>query len=188
MRYAILGVSLLALVQPVLANDEAKLLEEARYVTRSLPPKLINYIQSSIQQHGVLQTLTRYSHLSPKVLEDAATETGWDIRQISPRNRNPKGSPDTWETATMVEFEKRLAAGEPPINVYKGSIISEGGRKVYRYMQPIMTQKVCLECHGKADQIKPEVLAKIKEIYPNDAAIGYSEGMMRGALSLRKPL
>ena len=188
MRRSVLAVLFAVLVQPVLANDEEKLLEEARYVSKSLPPKLIDYIQVTLKQHGTLETLTRYSHLSPKVLEDAANETGWDVRQVSLRNRNPKGEPGDWELHTLVEFEKRLARGEPAINMYKGNIVTEDGRKFYRYMQPIMTQKICLECHGKQSDMKPEVWDKIRQIYPTDAAVGYSEGMIRGAVSLKKPL
>lgn len=187
MRKARIALSWLGLLAAsAWASDMAQLTEEARYVSKSLPPKLINYIQSSIQQHGVLRTLTNYSHLSPKVLDEAATETGWEIRQISLRNRNPKALPDDWETHTLVEFDKRLASGEPALNIYKSEILTENGLKVFRYMQPIMTQKICLECHGKPAEIKPEVLAKLKEIYPTDAATGYAEGMMRGGLSLRK--
>lgn len=188
MKQVVIALGFGLLMGSAVANDEMKLLDEARFVSKSLPPKLITYIQSSIQQHGVLETLTRYSHLSPKVLTDAADETGWEIRQVSLRNRNPKGQPDDWETHTLVDFEKRVAAGDPPLNIFKGSIVSEDGRKFYRYMQPIMTQKICLECHGKAEDIKPEVRAKILSIYPSDAAIGYSEGSVRGAISLKKPL
>ena len=191
MRRTVIAVAaaFLAAIGPLaLANDEEKLLEEARFVSKSLPPKLIDYIQITLKQHGTLETLTRYSHLSPKVLEDAANETGWDIRQVSLRNRNPKGAPGDWEIYTLVEFEKRLARGEPAINMYKGSVVTEDGRKFYRYMQPIMTQKICLECHGKQSDIQPEVWAKIREMYPTDAAIGYSEGTIRGAVSLKKPL
>ena len=188
MSRAVVAALLAALSLQVQANDEAKLLEEARYVSKSLPPKLISYIQATLQQHGTLETLTRYSHLSPKVLEDASSETGWDIRQVSLRNRNPKGEPGDWELHTLVEFEKRLARGEPAITIYKGSVVTEDGRKFYRYMQPIMTQKICLECHGKQSDMNPEVWAKIRQIYPSDAAVGYSEGSIRGAVSLKKPL
>lgn len=172
----------------VQAADEKKLIEEARYVAKSLPPKLINYLQSSIQKEGTEHALTHYSHLSPKVLADAAEETGWEIRQVSLKNRSPKAKPDAFEREMLAQFEKRIAAGEPPINIDKGMIVKEGGKTYYRYMQPMMMQAVCLDCHGPQDKLKPEVKTLLKELYPNDKATGYTEGMMRGALSLKKPL
>jgi hypothetical protein len=182
------ALTLAALAAPALANDPAKLLEEARFVAQSLPPKMITYLQRTIQDRGVVQALTNYSHLSPKVLVDAGEETGWKIRQISMKNRNPKGKPDAWEAEVLKEFEKRLAAGEPAVGIDKGMIVSEGGKQYYRYMQPMITVRICMECHGPEDHIKPEVKALMKEMYPDDAATGYTEGMLRGALTMRKPL
>lgn len=188
MRFTAIALCLAASAAPALANDPAKLMEEARFVAKSLPPKMITYIQRTIQDHGVVQALSNYSHLSPKVLVDASDETGWKIRQISMKNRNPKGKPDAWETEVLKEFEQRLAAGEPATSIEKGAIVNEGGKPFYRYMQPMMTIRICMECHGPESQIKPEVKALMKEMYPDDAATGYTEGMLRGALTMRKPL
>lgn len=182
------SVLLCLLSQPAQADDKLQLLEEARHVARSLPPKLTNFIQQVIKQHGAAEALTQYSHLSPKVLADAAEETGWQIRQVSLKNRSPRAQPDVFETEVMRVFEKRLADGEPAINMDMGMIITEGGKRYYRYLQPMMTQSICLNCHGPEDQLEPDVRARLKELYPHDKAIGYSVGMMRGALSLKKPL
>lgn len=168
--------------------DDASLLKDARFVAQSLPPKLLNVIQAEIAKRGTAEALVAYSHLAPKVLADASEETGWEIRQISPRNRNTNGLPDAWETSVFKEFDRRIRAGELPVKIDKGEIVTEGGKRFYRYMQPIMMQRVCMECHGPEDAINPGVRERIKELYPGDRATGYSDGMMRGALSLRRPL
>lgn len=41
---------------------------------------------------------------------------------------------------------------------------------------------MCLQCHGKL--MNPEVLKKIKELYPKDKAVGYSENEVRGIWSI----
>jgi hypothetical protein len=43
---------------------------------------------------------------------------------------------------------------------------------------------MCLQCHGKSEQIKPEVRAKTLQLYPKDLAIGYSENEVRGIWSI----
>jgi hypothetical protein len=53
-------------------------------------------------------------------------------------------------------------------------------------MKAIPTGAVCLTCHGT--EVKPEVLTKIKELYPNDKATGYQEGDIRGAFVAVKNL
>lgn len=44
---------------------------------------------------------------------------------------------------------------------------------------------MCLQCHGSEKDIKPETLAKIKSLYPNDKAIGYQENEMRGLMVIK---
>lgn len=168
--------------------DDAALLKDARMVAQSLPPKLLNVIEAEIAKRGAAEALVSYSHLSPKVLAEASEETGWEIRQVSPRNRNAKGLPDAWETGVLAEFDRRISAGEPTEKMDKGEIVVEGGKRYYRYMQPMMMQRVCMECHGPEDAINPGVRKRIKELYPADRATGYTDGMMRGALTLRRPL
>lgn len=186
-RSIVIGCTLL-LASLAYGADDAALLKDARLVAQSLPPKLLNVIEVEIAKRGTAEALVAYSHLSPKVLAEASEETGWEIRQISPRNRNVKGLPDPWETGVLAEFERRISAGELPAKIDKGEIVLEGGKRVYRYMQPIMMQRVCMECHGPEDAINPGVRERIKELYPADRATGYTDGMMRGALTLRRPL
>jgi len=40
--------------------------------------------------------------------------------------------------------------------------------------------KLCTQCHGSEQSIKPEVLASINNLYPEDKATGYSENEVRG--------
>ena len=46
------------------------------------------------------------------------------------------------------------------------------------------TALVCLTCHG-AD-IEPDLKAEIDRIYPNDQAIGFTLGELRGAFTITK--
>ncbi len=45
---------------------------------------------------------------------------------------------------------------------------------------PIKLQAHCLMCHGPSEQIAPDVLEKLTELYPQDQATGFSEGELRG--------
>lgn len=188
MRRSIIALCLAASALPAFAVEEAKLLEEARFIAQSLPPKLLNVIQSEIKKGGPEQAISTCRDLAPKIAAEATEETGWAIRRVSLKNRNPKAVPDAWETAVLAEFELRLDAGEPAMKVEKGALVEEGGKQFYRYMRPLMTQKVCMECHGPVEGISPNVKARLQELYPQDSATGFTEGKMRGALTIKKPL
>ena len=188
MQRTIFALSIALLGVPALAADEAKLLEEARLVAQSLPPKLLSVIQSEIKKGGPEQAIGACRDLAPKIAAEASQETGWGIRRVSLKNRNPKAVPDEWEKSVLAEFEQRLAAGEPGMTVEKGMVVVEGDKQFYRYMRPLITQKACLDCHGPEEGISPSVKARLKELYPQDTATGFTEGKLRGALTIRKPL
>jgi hypothetical protein len=46
------------------------------------------------------------------------------------------------------------------------------------YVEPIYTKPLCTACHGSA--VEPALLAHIRERYPEDRAVGFEEGDLRG--------
>jgi mono/diheme cytochrome c family protein len=118
----------------------------------------------------------------------ASEQSGWAIRRVSLRNRNPKAVPDAWELAALKDFDQRAAAGETPATLEKFGVVDTASGKEYRYMKALPMQQVCLACHGAADAIAPDVAEKIHTLYPADKATGYSLGDIRGAITIRKAL
>ena len=92
--------------------------------------------------------------------------------------------PDAWERAALEDFDKRAAAGEAPAKLEKGERIGNE----YRFVKALPVQPLCLSCHGPAEQLSPAIKAAIGQHYPNDKATGYSEGQIRGVISVRKGL
>jgi hypothetical protein len=168
--------------------DEAKLLDEARMVASSVPPKLAVVLQDAIAQNGLERAIDVCSERAPQLAREASEKTGWNIRRVSLRNRNPRAVPDAWERAVLLDFDQRAAAGENPATLESGQIVSENGAKVYRYMKALPVQGLCLSCHGAPEKISPAVKARLNERYPKDSATGYSLGQVRGAMTIKRPL
>jgi mono/diheme cytochrome c family protein len=118
----------------------------------------------------------------------ASEQSGWAIRRVSLRNRNPKATPDAWERAALEDFDRRVAGGESPATLEKSEIVAKGDGKEYRYMKALPVQQVCLACHGPAEKLTPEVTAKLRALYPDDKGVGYSLGQIRGAMTIRKAM
>jgi len=189
MRKPLIGLAILACftVSPVLA-DEAKLLEEGRSIAAKMPPKLLEVLDDEIRKGGHAEAMTVCREKAPQMAKNLSEQTGWSIRRVSLKNRNPKAVPDAWERSVLEEFERRTAAGEKPISLEKGAIVSDGDKKFYRYMKALPTQDLCLNCHGTPDRIEPAVQAKLKELYPDDKAIGYGPAEIRGAITIKKAM
>ena len=164
------------------------LLEEARKVASGVPPKLLAVLSAEISKGGPENAINVCKEQAPKMAAAASAETGWAIRRVSLKNRNPKAVPDAWERAVLEDFDKRNAAGEKPAVLEKGEIVTENGKKFYRYMKALPTQEICLMCHGATEKLSPAVHAKLQELYPQDKAIGYAVAEIRGAMTLKRPL
>lgn len=179
----------LATALPVLAADEAALLADARNIATSMPPKLLSVLDEEIKKGGPEGALGVCREKAPVMAKQLSEKTGWAIRRVSLKNRNPKAVPDAWEKAVLEDFDRRTAAGEKPTGLEKGEVVAEAdGKKVYRYMKALPTQDRCLQCHGTPDHINPAVKAKLNELYPDDKAVGYGLAEIRGAITLKRPL
>ncbi|NWG32083.1 MAG: DUF3365 domain-containing protein [Rhodocyclaceae bacterium] len=168
--------------------DEAQLLQEARGIPAKMVPKLLEVLQEEIDKNGHAEAISVCREKAPEMAKNLSAQIGWQVRRVSLKNRNPKAVPDAWERATLEEFERRLAAGEKPTNIDKGEIVTENGQKFYRYMKALPTQDLCLNCHGTPERLAPKVAEKLKELYPDDKAVGYGLAEIRGAITAKKPL
>jgi len=170
------------------SGNSSQLLEEARKVASGVPPKLLAVLAAEISKGGPENAVNVCKEQAPKMAAAASAESGWAIRRVSLRNRNPKAVPDPWERAVLEDFDKRNAAGEKPAALEKGEIVAEGDKKFYRYMKALPTQDICLQCHGTADKLSPAVKARLHELYPGDQAVGYDLSQIRGAMTLKRPI
>ncbi len=129
------------------------------------------------------------SDLAPTIAGRISRETGWRVTRVGTRVRNPLlGMPDAWEQKVLLDFEKRAASGEDIDKMSFSEVVSEPSGKFFRYMKAVGVKTPCLVCHGTEAQIAPQVRATLKERYPNDRAVNYREGDLRGAISIKEPL
>jgi hypothetical protein len=178
---------ILAWALPLAAQDPAWV-GDARKVATSIPPRLLAVLTEELARGGPEGAIAACRDVAPQLAKAASAETGWSIRRVSLRNRNPRAVPDAWERAALEEFDRRAASGESPTALEKAEIVVEDGRRHYRYMRALPVQPLCVNCHGAVDQLAPATRHKLKELYPEDRAIGYKTGDLRGAMTIRKPL
>lgn len=62
--------------------------------------------------------------------------------------------------------------------------VPEGG---YRFYRPLPTGALCLNCHGAPDELGDGVPEALERLYPQDEAVGFSEGELRGLLRVSVP-
>ena len=181
------ALSLLGAAAGAWAADEPWV-GEARGVATAIPPKLLAVLKQEIEQGGPEQAIGACNEKAPQMARAASQQTGWQIRRVSLRERNPKAVPDAWERATLEDFDRRAAAGENPATLERAEVVRQDGQPVQRYMRALPTQELCLSCHGDASRFGPGLKERLHTLYPADKATGYSVGQLRGAITLRRVL
>jgi hypothetical protein len=100
--------------------------------------------------------------------------------------RNPANAPDAWEARQMELFNLLADGGQDPEAFEVAEIVQEGNEKVFRWMRPTVMGEACMTCHGEA--VNQRIKLLLGQEYPLDDALGYSEGQLGGAYSVRKVL
>lgn len=187
-RIQLLAAALLSLSAIAAAAQDPAWVADARKVASSVPPKLLAVLNEEIAKGGPEGAIMVCREKAPELAKAASAESGWAIRRVSLKNRNPKAAPDAWERAALTDFDRRAAAGENPATIEKAEIVVVDGKETYRYIKALPVQPMCVACHGPADQLSPSLKEKLKALYPDDKGVGYSPGQIRGAITLKKPV
>jgi nitrate reductase cytochrome c-type subunit len=107
-----------------------------------------------------------------------ATKHNATIKRVSDKNRNPKNKANVEELKYIEHFKKQIKTKQEP-----KPVVLEKGKDV-KFYYPITTNTMCLQCHGKTENIQSEVRDKIKKLYPKDLAVDYGENEVRGIWSI----
>jgi hypothetical protein len=170
-------------------DDTSVLLKETRDATQPLLAKVVGTVKSTLQSSPPHETVDICRDKLPALVKEAREKTGWNIRRVSLKLRNPeRGTPDEWEAKVLADFDKRAAEGAKRDTLEIGEVVQTSEGRVFRYMKALPVQEACLTCHGEAAQFSPELKAKLATLYPTDQATGYKIGEIRGALAVKRPL
>jgi hypothetical protein len=161
-------------------------IEASRAVAGSFAAELKEALTKEMAAGGPIAAASVCKQMAPEIAARASEKTGWEVGRTSLKPRNPANAPDGWEAETLQAFAERKAAGEDPAKLEAWTIAEAGGRKQFRYMKAIPTASMCLACHGT--EIEPELRAHLDALYPEDAAVGYREGDIRGAFTITQPM
>jgi len=168
------------------AEDVDQLSLEGRKIVKSFFVELKGELGKAMKAGGPVNAVQVCRIKAPAISMDVGEKTGWRVARTSLKLRNPGNTPDAWERKVLESFEARQAGGEDVKKMEHVEIVAVDGQRTFRYMKAIPTAELCVNCHGS--EVKPEVEARLKELYPADRARGFKVGDIRGAFTLSKPM
>lgn len=115
--------------------------------------------------------------LRAPALAEAVTPDGVRVGRGSHRLRNPDNAAPDWVEPILARYLAEPSDREP------ATVPLGEGRA--GYVEPIVLGPLCETCHG--DAIAPELAARIASRYPEDRAVGFRTGDLRGVFWVEMP-
>lgn len=144
-------------------------LESASGARNALMKGLMGELMGSIQASGPSGAIDVCSDLAPRLAKEIGTEHGLTIGRTSTKLRNPSNAAPEWAASVIEEL------GPPEKEV---TVAHTDGR--LGTLSPIFVMPACLACHGSAEELGPGVGEALAKSYPDDHAMGYAAGDLRG--------
>lgn len=170
------------------AEEQAAMAADARKASGALIQKLGGELKAAVAASGPEGAIGVCKERAPQIAAEVSKQFNFDVKRVSPKNRNPAGVPDAWEAEAQAGLEKRMASGEKPETLDTWQVVSTPAGKQFRYAKALPVQQLCLTCHGDPAAIPDAVKARLAAEYPNDKATGYGLGMVRGIVSVKRAL
>ena len=162
--------------------SDAPPIENVKGIAKRYGSSLESVLQKRMAEEGPLSALDACSIEAARIGSEISRESGWSVRRVTDRTRNPLDMPDEYEAKQLENFSTQSVNPDAPLASYK--VVNENGVRYARFMKGIRIKPVCLTCHGDAATTKA-LDAKLAELYPHDKARGYKLGDLRGALSIK---
>ncbi len=169
-------------------DPQAQYLEESRKTAQEFMQKLGGILKAQLESVGTEKAAAVCKQVAPAMAAEYSSAER-NVKRVSLKPRNQAlGIPDAWETQQLENFEMNLREGKPIAGMEKGAIVEGADGRWFRYIKAIPTQPMCLQCHGQPYQIPAGMKDFLAREYPNDQAVGYSAGAIRGGVSIRRKL
>lgn len=162
--------------------EEAELTGEAQSIAIAFASTLKPKLKKAIQDGGLENAINVCAKQAPEIAKTLSEQTGWQVKRVSLKPRNTANAiPDSYEKLVLGQFEQQQKTATKPS--YEHASLTGNS---FRYIKAQLVDGICLNCHGQS--VQPKVRDIINKTYPQDSAMGYQLGQIRGAISLHKKI
>lgn len=115
---------------------------------------------------------------APQLAAEHSQKLGFPLGRSSHRLRNDSNAPDQAIASYLEQYSE--SGSQAPVEAYQHE-------KQWTVVAPIVTQPLCLACHGDPQTFNAELKTVLAQSYPNDNATGFQTGDLRGVFWARLP-
>ena len=160
---------------PGLMTDTQKAQQElVLTATNALVSELMGELMAALDAGDAAEAISVCREKAPTVAVHVSEQYGVKIGRTSHKLRNPANAAPAWAETYVQDL-----VADP---TYLAGPSGEMGA-----LLPIQLKSDCQMCHGPAEMIDNDIQAAIAEHYPDDAALGFAEGELRGWFWVEAP-
>lgn len=165
-----------ALSTQALSNDEIK--TEAINSIKKVAGALQSKLKEKMKNGGPVEAATFCSTNATALAKEVSKilPKGVKVKRITDKPRNINNQASKEQLAVLAEIKEKLNNKEK-----LGLIVKKKAENQYDVYKPIVIQNKCLTCHGSQDVRNEKAYDVISKKYPNDKAVNYKLGDLRGA-------
>ncbi|MCK5696690.1 MAG: DUF3365 domain-containing protein [Gammaproteobacteria bacterium] len=182
----VLSAMLLTTQSAIASQTQEELVQESHQIIQKFAKTLKGELKAGMKKGGPVNAIQVCNEKALQIGTTVSEENGVKLSRTSLKLRNQDNTPKAWEKTVLEQFNERHSKGESAKKMEFSEIVEVDGQKQYRYMKAMGVSKTCLNCHGSG--LLPAVQEKITSLYPEDKAVGYDVGDIRGAIVLTKEL
>lgn len=132
-------------------------------------------LMAALKRGGTQEAIPFCNIKAIPLTDSMAVATGARIQRVTNKARNPNNKANNYEASLIEEYQEKVNQGYS----LKPNALSSPEGEIYYF--PIITNTMCLQCHGTAGkEVKEPTLKNLKKYYPADEALGYGSNEVRG--------
>lgn len=157
--------------EPIPEEERIALLNLGDSISTEMQEVLLGQVGKAIQKGGTDYAIEFCNIEAMPLTDSISNKHHVRIQRLSDKNRNPKNGLEK-------EMDKRAFE---KIKTEKKAFIEQNDLGEVYYFKPIvMGMPTCIQCHGKKSDLSPSTLELIQTKYPEDKALDYELGDLRG--------
>ena len=166
--------------QDITENLDSLYLAHGQLLAGTTFQQLSGRLQAALKEGGVALAAAECQLAASSIVDSLSAAYGARIKRTTTQTRNPNNSPTEEEMAALTSYHEAQVQKQ----TLKPQVVDLGNGQIAFYA-PILAAELCLKCHGElGETLAEDDYAYIKERYPEDQAIGYQVGDLRGIWSI----
>ncbi len=140
-------------------------------------------LAAALEKGGPVAAIPVCAERAGEITREVAARKNVDIVRLSDRPRNPAQEATGDDLAAIDHFRTEIQASRQLQPSVKAA--ADGSTTVR--IPIVITQPLCLKCHGSDDDVAAATREAIAQSYPDDRARGYSLNDLRGIWKVTVP-